>query len=160
MTTESFISFKNVGFRQFEQRYLSPVSQSVTPIGIKTPVSFGNSSEGLFAMNYTLEDQINDNLKSLIKTNHGERIVLYDYGANLQPLATEYSNKENYTTDAMERINTCVAKYMPFVQLEGFRAEPRYNDNQYVGVIDNYLVYSVPRVNINSKTLVVRIFAI
>ncbi len=160
MTTESFISFKNVGFRQFEQRYLSPVSQSVTPIGIKTPVSFGNSSEGLFAMNYTLEDQINDNLKSLIKTNHGERVVLYDYGANLQPLATEYSNKENYTTDAMERINTCVTKYMPFVQLEGFRAEPRYNDNQYVGVIDNYLVYSVSRVNINSKTLVVRIFAI
>lgn len=160
MTTESFISFKNVGFRQFEQRYLSPVSQSVTPIGIKTPVSFGNSSEGLFSMNYTLEDQINDNLKSLIKTNHGERVILYDYGANLQPLATEYSNKENYTTDAMERINTCVAKYMPFIQLEGFRAEPRYNDNQYVGVIDNYLVYSVPRVNINSKTLVVRIFAI
>lgn len=160
MTTESFISFKNVGFRQFEQRYLSPVSQSITPIGIKTPVSYGNSSEGLFAMNYTLEDQINDNLKCLIKTNHGDRVVLYDYGANLQPLTTEYSNKENYTTEAMERINTCVGKYMPFVQLEGFRAEPIYNDNQYVGVIDNYLVYSVPRVNINSKTLIVRIFAI
>jgi phage baseplate assembly protein W len=161
MSNSTFVSFKNVGVREFETRQItSVVSQSAFPIGIKMPVTFGQGDEGLFTMNMTLADEIQDNLKNLVLTNHGERLALYDYGANLVPLAAEYTTIENFDGEAMVRINTAVSKYMPFVQLEGFRSDAVLDDNRYTGLIRIFLKYTVPRANIAARVLEVSIFAI
>lgn len=150
----SFISFKNVGVKEFEViQLVSAVSQSVTPYGIKTPVQLGSADEGLFVMNVTLSDQIQDNLKNLILTNHGERLGFYDYGANLMPLVTEFTSIDSFNEEAMIRINTAVSKFMRYIQLEGFAAEPSFEDNRYTGIIKVYIKYSVQAANIATRTL-------
>lgn len=158
---EPVISFRNVGIREFETRQINTVlSQSTFPIGIKTPVSFGQRDEGLFTMNTTLSEQIQDNLKNLVLTNHGERMALYDYGADLKSLATEYSAIDSFDSEAMVRINTAVAKYMPYVVLEGFRSEVVADESRYTGLVRIYVHYSVPRVNIPTRVLEVSFYAI
>lgn len=160
-SSDVFVSFKNVGVREYGIiSNNTQVSRSVVPIGIKTPITFGKKDDGLFTMNYTLQDQIQDNLRNLILTNHGERLAMYYYGANLKPLATEYSRITNFDEEAMLRINTAVAKYMPFVELENFRSESLLEQNRHVANIKIYIQYSVPRANIPTRTLEVTISAI
>lgn len=156
---QTFVSFKNVGVREHETRLVTVVSQSVTPIGIKTPVAFG-TADGLFQMNMTLSEQIQDNLRNLIQTNHGERLVLFDYGANLRPLVTEFSNEDAFDSEAMVRINTAVSKYMNFVQLEGYASQPVFDGDRYTGIVKIALKYSVPRANIGTRILEVTLFVI
>lgn len=151
----NFISFKNVGIQEFQAANLvSFVSQSIIPIGIKTPVSFGIDS--LYEMNLSFEDQIKDNLKNLLLTNHGERLGFYFYGTNLRPLLTEYTNQDAFNSEAMLRINTAITKFMNFVQPEDFASEPifeRTGDDAPIQ-IKIVLKYTVPRINqINKKAI-------
>ena len=83
-------NFKSVG-KTKQQEEAEVVTKSQIPFGIKTPLQLG-SSEGILAMNYSLEDQFADNLRNLLLTNWGERLGLYDFGANLRPLTTEFTN--------------------------------------------------------------------
>jgi phage baseplate assembly protein W len=70
-------------------------------------------------MNFDLGDQISDNLRNLVMTNHGERVGIYDFGANLRALTLELSLPA-WEEEAMTRIKTSVSKYMPFVNLQTF----------------------------------------
>ena len=84
----------------------------------------------------------------MILTNHGERLGLYDLGGNLQPLLSEFSNKDDFDSEAMVRINTATSKYMPFVSLIGFDSTPEYENNQFVGRMSIMIIYSVPDLNV------------
>ena len=81
-------SFKSVGELTTEvdkiDKSLAPTPR---PIGIKTPVQLAKAGTGLFTMNTSLKRNIQDNLRNLLTTNWGERLGLYDYGANLEELA-------------------------------------------------------------------------
>ena len=112
-------SFKSVG--QTQTSVDSQLNESIvkSPIGILTPVSFNQSGGSLFNMSINLEDQIQDNLRNLLSTNHGERLLLGDFGANLKELAYDLTS-EDVISEALIRISTAVNKYMPFVTLETF----------------------------------------
>lgn len=153
-------SFKNVGIKEFEKQNILNTQQSVIPIGIRTPLALGASGEDLFVMNTTLADSIHDNLRNLLLTNHGERLAQYFLGANLRPLAAEFSAKENFDDEAMVRIKSAVAKWMPFISLEGFDSRPEFIDNKFTGKIVILVIYSVPQLQILEKSLEVIIFVI
>lgn len=155
-----FISFKNVGRKETEIKSATQTERVPVPVGIKTPMSFARNGSGMFEMNMDISNQIDDNLRNLILTNHGERLGFYDLGANLQPLTTEISSKNNFDEEAMLRINTAVTKWMPYVQLEGFQSTTDYQDNRSVGKIVLQILYSVPAVGINQKILEVTLFVI
>jgi phage baseplate assembly protein W len=152
------ISFKNVGYKQYEIRRVETVEKSLIPIGIKTPLNFGQNSDGFYEMNYTVSDQIHDNLKNLLQTNHGERIGRYFYGANLQPLVIEYTNKEDFDSEATIRINTAVSDWMPFIVLEDFVSRPIYDNNKNIQKIGIAVTYSVPEANISNKAIEIVLF--
>jgi len=153
-------SFKNVGIRQFQPQNVLTTPASITPIGIKTPVQLGDAGEGILAMYTNIQDVVHDNLRNLLLTNHGERLVHYDLGANLRPLVTEFSSKEDFDAEAMIRINTAVAKWMPFITLVGFDSRPEFIDNRYTGRIVILVVYSVPQLGIVEKALELLLFVI
>jgi len=115
-----------------------------TPIGIATPMELATGEGGLFVMHKDLGSQVADNLRNLILTNHGERLGQYDFGANLQELTLELGN-ENFDTEAIRRIKTACAKYMPFVNLSTF--EP-FKENQGssggIAKVGIRVTYSVP----------------
>lgn len=154
------ISFKNVGLRVFQAENSVSSSIAPKPIGIKTPLEIGRNSEGIFRMHFDVADQIHDNLQNLILTNHGERLALYDFGANLRPLLSEFSNEEDFNSEATVRIASTVAKYMPFINLVDFTAEPQYYDNQFVGRIKIAINYSVNSLNVFNRGLEVMLYVI
>ena len=86
-----------------------------------TPLALDDSGSGLLTMHYSLADQITDNLRNLVMTNHGERVGVYDFGANLRPLTMELA-QDVWEEEAMVRIKTAVSKYMPYVDLQSFEA--------------------------------------
>lgn len=148
------ITFKSVGKTKVvreEQRLLNQPGER--PIGLKTPLQSAKAGEGVFAKHYSIEDQIHDNLRNLIYTNHGERLCLYDFGANLQPLMTELSTGDEFDIEAMSRIRRAVGKWMPFIELGEYTSSPLRKDNQHVGKLRVVMLYSVPALRIRDKAL-------
>jgi phage baseplate assembly protein W len=155
----AIISFKDVGTKAFQAGTLQS-SGSQIPYGIKTPMEIDDSEGNVFKMHYRLADQIEDNLRNLILTNHGERIVQTFLGANLRPLLTEFSNKDDFDTEAMLRINTAISKWMPFVSPIGFESVPDYEDNIFTGHIRIFMVYSVPALNVKERSFEVNLYVL
>lgn len=153
----SAISFKSVGKSTVDVRNKASDTQPTIPIGIMTPLRFGNTS--LFEMNTDLFDQIRDNLRNLILTNHGERLVLFDFGANLQELSTERVAREDYDSEVAARVAAAVSKWMPFVSLD--ELVPLDSDDDALGrsrtstiPIRRYLLtYDVPAINSPKQSL-------
>jgi phage baseplate assembly protein W len=138
-------SFKNIGSTVAQIRAANPVFQE-TPIGIKTPMSF-SAKGNPYQMNLNIADQIQDNLKNLLLTQWGERIGLYDYGANLRSVISEFTSINDIETPIMQSIVRAVEKYMPFVSLDTFDMqflEPKQDGFARYQIIVNY---SVPKLN-------------
>ncbi|MDB4337462.1 hypothetical protein OAA09_00430 [bacterium] len=114
-------SFKNTGqsvLDVFEDKKKENIIKSQKPFGIMTPLRHGDINGGIFEMNYKLDDQLADNLRNLIQTNHGERLGHYDFGANLRPLSLELMGNESFEQEAMSRIAKSTGKYLPFINLK------------------------------------------
>ena len=144
------LSFKNVGVRKDEQQN-DPVNTGVTriPFGIKTPIELSHGTDDLFVMHYVVQDQVRDNLKNLVLTNHGERLAQYKFGANLRPLCSEYANKEAFDSEAMININTAIKAFMPYIVPLEFKSAVE-RDNQQTGLarISISVIYSIPKLRV------------
>ena len=49
-------------------------------------------------------------------TNHGERLGIFRYGANLRPLVGERVSQEDFDALAMESIKEAISSFMPYVE--------------------------------------------
>ena len=149
-------SFKSVGITSAElTEQQTAVAPTPRPIGIITPLRLGEGDQGLLGMHYSVGETMKNNLRDLIMTNHGERLALYDYGANLGPLVTEYElGKDVFDDAAMQRIMAAVGKYMPYVDLEGFDSSQRsFTTDPGLGVVLITIDYSIPRASIPTTRL-------
>ncbi len=149
------IDFKSVGEKSSAKKFLAV--ENTEPIGIKTPLRFGAQNDGIFAMHYNAANQIQDNLKNLLLTNHGERLGLYDFGANLRELSMEHGH-DTFDAEAVSRIKRAVDKYMPFINLRTFESKSIAGPNAIIERVDIKIVYDVLRLNIIGKEIVVAIY--
>ena len=144
LQTRKEYSFKSVGLSKRKtdkivERALRPV------VGIKTPITL-SSSDGIFSMHRDIADQISDNLKNLILTNHGERLGFYDFGANIKPLVFNLGS-DDADLVAIERIGIAVGKYMPFVTLDNFQVYVDRFDNKEVAKVGIVITYLIPAID-------------
>lgn len=142
-------SFKSVGQLQnsYEDQQVNTLPNN--PVGIITPVTFGSSGQ-MFNMTFDVKQQIRDNLKNLILTNSGERLMLTDFGANLRPLVMELTN-EDVANEAIRRISKTVAKYMPYVELDTFETRTQNSQNgSTVGIVVR-VGYSIPSIGATNQ---------
>jgi len=151
-------SFKSVG--QLQEVVVAQQNLLIkkTPIGILTPVRFSSAGDAMFDMSFDITTQIQDNMRNMLQTNFGERLMLSDFGANLRPLAFELTN-DDIVSEAVRRISKTVSKYMPYVELDTF--EPR-NENSKNGNTANIVVrvtYSVPSAGISNQAVEAVIYA-
>jgi phage baseplate assembly protein W len=116
------------------RRRTSVTERQDLPVGIKVPMSFGKSSDGIFQMHYDFKDQIADNFRNMIMTNHGERLGLPDFGGNLTELAFNMGS-EDTDSEAIRRIRNTTRKYMPFVDLLTFEPLIERHNNEHVAKI-------------------------
>lgn len=147
--------FKSVGEVGSARRF--KVDANEIPIGIKTPMELGQGHDGIFAMHTSLRDQIGDNLRNLILTNHGERLGFYDFGANLRELTMEHGN-DNFETESIIRIKTAVAKFMPYIDLQTFESRSNHDALTDLIRVRIRISYGVPTLGINKSLIEVVIF--
>ena len=153
------LSFKSVGVTAQDRQFKT--ARESTPIGFKTPLRLGTTRTGLLDMHLDIRDQIHDNLRNLLLTNHGERLGLYGFGSNLRPLATERVSKDDFDEEAMLRILDSVKKYMPFVELDDFDSTIELINKPYSMVKAAIVVtYNVPRLRVVGKKIGVVIWGI
>jgi phage baseplate assembly protein W len=152
-------SFKSAG-KTVEQRLVEQIETSKVPIGIKTPlqIDYGENSE-IFVTYDNLSNVVSDNLRNLLLTNWGERLGFYNFGANLRPLLTELASQDDFDTAAIERINTAVTKWMPFVSLENYMSESIKYDNRSLARIVIRITYNVPTLGVTNKMLEINLSA-
>jgi phage baseplate assembly protein W len=155
----SVLDFKSVGVRT---RTLLSSSQEFepTPIGIMTPLRLGDINGGIFGMYTSLQRTLNDNFRNLLLTNHGERLAIHDFGANLQPLTMDMSEyaKDEFDAEAVIRIKTSTNKYMPFLDLTTFESTVDHHDNKSVGKIKIRVEYNIPRLNLTHQAQEIILF--
>lgn len=75
-----------------------------------------NKEDGPFALNKNIADVVKQNLRMLILTEKGERIMLPDFGVGLNSFIFENFN-ETTTIQIQSEIKSQVNKYMPFVSV-------------------------------------------
>jgi len=156
------ISFKSVGELISAKKYTEKVANT-KPIGIKTPMRFGNASDGIFAMHFERKNQIRDNFRNLLLTNKGERLALPDFGGDLLSLVFEMSTvdtKEEFDNKAIINISEAAAKYMPFLKLQSFESEklPSSFENTGQPKVKIRVVYDIPDLKVTDQALEIILF--
>lgn len=73
-----------------------------------------DSIDGVFSMNKTALETIKQDIKMLMLTSPGERIMLPDYGVGIRQLLFS-QNTERSTGEISARIRNQIKKYMNFV---------------------------------------------
>ena len=84
-------------------------------VGITLPIQRGN--EGYFRQSFRTFDQIRSNLKNLLLTKKGERILQPEFGSGLHDLLFNPAT-EKFEEDLETTINDAVAKWLPYVIVE------------------------------------------
>jgi phage baseplate assembly protein W len=151
-------SFKSSG-KTREQANLESVFRSTIPVGIKTPLKIGGET-GIFEMHTKMSEQMADNLRNLLLTNWGERLGLYNFGANLRPLTTEYVNQDDFDQQAIDRIREAVNKWMPYIDLVDFMSEIDRTENKNTGVIKIKVSYNIPVLQVTNKAIQVVLYVV
>ena len=114
----SQFKFKSSGFRRDDRRFVAKNSVD-RPVGIKTPLELGGD---IFVMHTSPVRQIADNFRNLVMTNNGERLGMYDFGANLKSLLYDYSNEPNFEEIVTESIVSVTNKFIPSIVITGVNA--------------------------------------
>lgn len=155
MSVRKKYDFSSVGESKedFDARKSKSTQDSIQiPIGIKVPVELGQSNDGLLKMHTDIEKVLADNFRNMIMTNHGERLGLYDFGANLTELAFELGT-DNFDSEAIRRIRRTTQKYMPFIQLLTFEPLVDRVDNKEVAKVGVRITYRVSAVSQKERVI-------
>lgn len=131
--------------RILEKKFL--VDEQDKSVGVTFPLRKGNN--GYFEVSYTTKEQIKSNIKALLLTEKGERLMQPTFGSDLRKCLFEpmTSNIDILIEDSiMDAINT----WMPYVTVESIIYDTS-NDLKDRNRIDLELKYSLKYSN--SQTL-------
>lgn len=93
------------------EKYIHPLDTENIGIGLDLPLAVSNNS--FFRLNYTTYDQAKANLKNLILTNKGERVMLPDYGCDIKKMVFEQAPEETI----IENIETAIDNWLPYINI-------------------------------------------
>lgn len=95
------------------EKYIHPLDfENNIALGLDIPITSDNNT--FFSLNYTTEDQTRANLKNLILTNKGERIMSPNYGTDLKKMIFEQAPQDKIEDNIRESIKT----WLPYVNIE------------------------------------------
>jgi len=83
-------------------------------IGLKLP--FTRDRAGLFGTTETTLEQAGHNIKNLLLTAKGERVMQPDFGSNLRSLLFEQED-ENLNVDIKEAIQEAMSTWLPYITI-------------------------------------------
>jgi phage baseplate assembly protein W len=102
-------------------------------------------------------DQIRDNFRNLVMTNRGERIGMYNFGADLSSLLFDFVSVENIMPEIENRIRTAADASMPGMVIDEItaveldRKEKDEINRKGMVKIRLRIIYSIPAARINRQ---------
>lgn len=108
-------------------------------ISVKLPLSF--SSEGGYAAIKTIPEMVKQNLKNLLLTIPGERIMDNDFGVGLSTFLFE-PNVDDVRNRLGDRIREQAEKYLSFIEITDLDITGQENEI-YVSIYYNILPLSI-----------------
>lgn len=85
-------------------------------IGLRLPIERGNNS--YFDLNYTTIEQAKTNLRNLLQTKKGERLIHTDFGTDLHFLLFEPINEDTFSDKVFDAIDSAIKKWLPYIVIE------------------------------------------
>lgn len=116
----------------------------------KLPLAYDSTEDGLYGLNKGILDTIKQNLKMLLLTNPGERIMNSDFGVGIKRFLFE-QDTEVVREELQNRIVSQVKKYLNYILIEEINiSQPGSNDENVMFV---NIRYSVPSLNVNDELI-------
>ena len=114
-------------------------------IGLELP--FARSRTGLFGLTETTLEQAGHNIKNLLLTAKGERVMQPDFGSDLRALLFEQAD-ENIEERIEETILESISTWLPYISVEKIDIiEDTSNPNLMKVNLNFYLNYEPSRFN-------------
>ena len=114
-------------------------------IGLELP--FARSRTGLFGLTETTLEQAGHNIKNLLLTAKGERVMQPDFGSDLRALLFEQAD-ENIGERIEETILESISTWLPYISVEKIDIiEDTSNPNLMKVNLNFYLNYEPSRFN-------------
>ena len=99
----------------------------------------------------TLKGVISQNIKMIVLTNPGEKIMLPEFGAGLYRFFFQPMSKVLFA-DVREEIVRQVSEYMPFVKIREVKFTTNENDPSLdLNRVNVLIKYSVPSINLTDE---------
>ena len=116
-----------------------------TKIGLELP--FARSRTGLFGLTETTLEQAGHNIKNLLLTSKGERVMQPDFGSDLRALLFEQAD-ENIGERIEDTILESISTWLPYISVEKIDIiEDTSNPNLMKVNLNFYLNYEPSRFN-------------
>lgn len=118
--------------RKIYQPITDPLTQvtDAKPIGITLPF---NGANGIFSVSYTDVEQVLSNLRNLLSTRKGERIMQPDFGTDLHYFLFEQIIDETAFKEAIiGEIRSALEYWMPYVSIDDVDMNFRPDSSVYV----------------------------
>lgn len=131
--------------RVLEKKFL--VDEQDKSVGVTLPLRKGNN--GYFEVSYTTKEQIKSNIKSLLLTQKGERVMQPTFGSDLRKCLFEPIT-QNLDSLIEDSITEAIDTWMPYVTVESIIYDVN-NSLKDMNRIDLELKYSLKYSN--SQTL-------
>lgn len=121
-------------------------------IGITLPLTFG---ENTFEQSFLTKDQVKSNIKNLLLTKRGERILQPEFGSGLQELLFE-PNVDDFEGRIEDTINESLQQWLPYVTAEQIDIEStsELRDNNRINVSIKFRIGD--DVNLENVTFIVQ----
>jgi phage baseplate assembly protein W len=114
-------------------------------IGITLPIQIGNTA---FNQSFTTYEQAKSNIKNLLLTKKGERIMQPNFGSGLQELLFDF-NDDTLSEKIEETITTSLENWLPYIVVQQINVN-QSNDNKdknTIGITISFNVRNSPELN-------------
>jgi len=116
----------------------------------RLPLSFGD--EPNYALVKDIRGLVSQNLKNIILTSPGERIMDLNFGVGLKHFLFEQNLQTTYA-DLTAKIEEQVKKYMPFVSIDDIIVNPDIENESLVHVEVHFFIIPTAEDDILSLTV-------
>jgi hypothetical protein len=114
-------------------------------IGITLPIQIGNTA---FNQSFTTNEQAKSNIKNLLLTKKGERVMQPNFGSGLQELLFDF-NDDLLSTKIEETITAALENWLPYIVVQQINVQ-QSNDNKdknTVGISISFNIRNNPDLN-------------
>jgi len=111
----------------------------------KFPLQRSNKG-GVYTVNTTFKDTIQQNFKNLVLTNNGERVMDVNFGVGIRSYFFE-PKTSTIVADISDKIHFQVKKYMPFITINSIEFTGGDDDSNLIGVAITYTIVPLEQKN-------------